>query len=91
VLALIDFGLVGRVSRQMQDTLISLVLALAPEGLATQWRAILYRLGTPDSAHQPARLQDQDIDEILNEYMPDLAQRHRHAKALCCATCSTWR
>lgn len=78
VLALIDFGLVGRVSRQMQDTLISLVLALGLKDSDSVAR-ILYRLGTPDSRTNLHAFR-QDIDEILGEYMPaslkDIDTRH---------------
>jgi ubiquinone biosynthesis protein len=68
VLAIIDFGLVGRVTRPMQDALIQLILAVAlrdSESLARQ----LYRLGTPDSRANLLQFKT-DIDAILNAYLP---------------------
>jgi ubiquinone biosynthesis protein len=68
VLAIIDFGLVGRVTRQMQDALIQLILAIAlrdSESLARQ----LYRLGTPDGRANLLQFKT-DIDGILNAYLP---------------------
>ncbi|MCU0696645.1 MAG: AarF/UbiB family protein [Myxococcaceae bacterium] len=68
VLAIIDFGLVGRVTRQMQDALIQLILSIAlrdSESLARQ----LYRLGTPDSRANLLQFKT-DIDGILNAYLP---------------------
>jgi ubiquinone biosynthesis protein len=68
ILALIDFGLVGRVTRQMQETLVSLVLAVAlrdSESVARQ----LYRLGTPDSRANLHAFKS-DVDAILNTYLP---------------------
>lgn len=78
ILALIDFGLVGRVSRQMQDTLVSLVLAVGLKDSDSVAR-ILYRLGTPDSRTNLHAFR-QDIDEILGTYLPaslkDIDARH---------------
>jgi ubiquinone biosynthesis protein len=68
VLAIIDFGLVGRVTRPMQDALVQLILAVAlrdSESLARQ----LYRLGTPDSRANLLQFKT-DIDAILNAYLP---------------------
>ena len=78
VLALIDFGLVGRVSRQMQDTLVSLVVAVALKDADSVAR-LLYRLGTPDSRANLLAFR-QDIDAILGTYLPtsikDIDARH---------------
>ncbi len=78
VLAMIDFGLVGRVTRQMQDTLVSLVLAIALKDSESAAR-ILYRMGTPDSRANLMAFK-QDIDAILTEYLPttfkDVNTRH---------------
>lgn len=78
VLALIDFGLVGRVTRQMQDTLVSLVLAVALKDSESVAR-LLYRMGTPDSRANLLAFR-QDIDAILGTYMPtslkDIDARH---------------
>lgn len=68
VLAIIDFGLVGRVTRPMQDALVQLILAVAlrdSESLARQ----LYRLGKPDSRANLLQFKT-DIDAILNAYLP---------------------
>ena len=78
VLALIDFGLVGRVTRQMQDTLVSLVLAIALKDSDSVAR-LLYRLGTPDSRANLLAFR-QDIEAILGTYLPtslkDIDARH---------------
>lgn len=79
VLALIDFGLVGRVTHQMQEALISLILAVAlkdSESVATQ----LYRLGTSDSRANLHTFK-RDIDAILNTYLPT-SIKDVNAKAL---------
>jgi ubiquinone biosynthesis protein len=68
VLGLIDFGLVGRVTRQMQDTLVQLVLAIGLKDSDTTAR-ILYRLGTPDQRTNLMAFRT-DIDAILSTYLP---------------------
>ncbi len=68
VLAMIDFGLVGRVTRQMQDTLISLVLAIGLKDSDSVAR-LLYRMGAPDSRANLLSFR-QDIDAILGTYLP---------------------
>lgn len=68
VLGIIDFGLVGRVTRQMQDSLVSLVLALALKDSESVAR-LLYRLGAPDGRANLLQFRA-DIDELLNAYMP---------------------
>lgn len=84
VLGLIDFGLVGRVSRQMQDTLVQLVLAIGLKDSETTAR-ILYRLGTPDSRTNLMAFR-KDIDAILGTYLPtslkDIDTRHMLADIL---------
>ncbi len=47
-LALLDFGVVGRLSRAMQETLVMLVLAVALKDSDSVAR-ILYRVGVPDA------------------------------------------
>lgn len=78
VLALIDFGLVGRVTRQMQETLIQLVLAIGLKDADTAAR-ILYRLGTPDVRTNLMAFK-LDIEAILGTYLPgslkDVDTRH---------------
>jgi ubiquinone biosynthesis protein len=79
ILALIDFGLVGRVTHQMQEALIALILAVAlkdSESVARQ----LYRLGTPDSRANLHSFKA-DIDAILNAYLPS-SIKEVNAKAL---------
>ncbi len=84
VLGLIDFGLVGRVTRQMQDTLVQLVLAIGLKDSETTAR-ILYRLGTPDQRTNLMAFRT-DIDAILSAYLPtalkDVDTRHLLADIL---------
>ncbi len=68
VIALIDFGVVGRVTRPMQQTLISLIMAVALKDSESVAR-ILYRIGAPDSRANLIGFRD-DIDGILNHYLP---------------------
>jgi ubiquinone biosynthesis protein len=68
VLALLDFGIVGRVSRQMQETLVMLVLAIALKDSDSVAR-ILYRVGVPDSRANLAGFRA-DIQEILGQHLP---------------------
>jgi ubiquinone biosynthesis protein len=68
VLAMIDFGLVGRVTRQMQDTLVSLILAIAVKDSESVAR-LLYRIGAPDSRANLMAFRT-DIEAILGEYLP---------------------
>ncbi|HZA50344.1 MAG TPA: AarF/ABC1/UbiB kinase family protein [Myxococcaceae bacterium] len=69
VVALIDFGLVGRVSHAMQQTLISLIMAIALRDADSVAR-ILYRVGVPDVRANLLGFRN-DIDAILNRYMPN--------------------
>lgn len=84
VLGLIDFGLVGRVTRQMQDTLVQLVLAIGLKDSESVAR-ILYRLGTPDARTNLMAFRT-DIDAILGTYLPtslkDIDTRHMLADIL---------
>ena len=84
VLGLIDFGLVGRVTRQMQDTLVQLVLAIGLKDSETAAR-ILYRLGTPDARTNLIAFRT-DIDAILGTYLPtslkDVDSKHLLADIL---------
>ncbi len=68
VVALIDFGIVGRITRQMQQTLVSLVMAIALKDSDSVAR-ILYRVGVPDSRANLIGFRN-DIDGILNQYLP---------------------
>ncbi len=68
VIALLDFGLVGRLTKQMQETLVMLVLAVALKDSDSVAR-ILYRIGLPDSRANLAAFRS-DIDGILNRHLP---------------------
>ncbi|MDP2273690.1 MAG: AarF/UbiB family protein [Archangium sp.] len=84
VLGLIDFGLVGRITRQMQDTLVQLVLAVGLKDSESVAR-LLYRLGTPDTRTNMIAFRG-DIEAILTTYMPtslkDVNSRHLLADIL---------
>ena len=90
-LALLDFGLVGRISRPQQELLVTLIVAVAlrdPDSLAR----LLDKIGAPDSRGPMAGLRG-DIGGILDRYLGlrldeirtatllgdllDLAVRHR--------------
>ncbi len=90
-IALLDFGLVGRLSRVQQDALVTLIVAVAlrdPESVAR----VLNRIGVPDEHSPIAEFRD-DIRHILDRYIGlkldeirtatllrdllDLAVRHR--------------
>lgn len=90
-IALLDFGLVGRLSRVQQEALVTLILAVAlrdPDGVAR----LLNKLGSPDS-RVPFSEFSGDISAILDRYLGlklgeirastllrdllDLAVRHR--------------
>ncbi len=68
VLALIDFGLVGRITKQMADTLISLIVAVALKDSESAAR-LLYRLGAPDGRANLIGFRN-DIEAIIGEYLP---------------------
>jgi ubiquinone biosynthesis protein len=90
-IALVDFGLVGRLTRAQQEALVTLIVAVAlrePESVAR----VLNRIGLPD-AHTPITEFREDIRGILDRYLGlkldeirsatllrdllDLALRHR--------------
>jgi ubiquinone biosynthesis protein len=90
-IALLDFGLVGRLGRAQQEALVTLIVAVAlrdPESVAR----ILNRIGVPE-AHSPITEFREDIRQILDRYVGlkldeirtatllrdllDLAVRHR--------------
>ncbi len=78
VLALLDFGIVGRLTKQMQDTLVSLMLSIALKDAESVAR-ILYRIGSPDSRANLLGFKS-DIEQILGQYLPaklrDVDSRH---------------
>jgi ubiquinone biosynthesis protein len=90
-IALLDFGLVGRLTRAQQEALVTLIVAVAlrdPESVAR----MLNRIGVPDE-HTPITEFREDIRQILDRYLGlkldeirtatllrdllDLAVRHR--------------
>ena len=90
-IALLDFGLVGRLSRAQQEALVTLIVAVAlrdPDSVAR----VINRIGVPD-AHTPIAEFRDDIRRILDRYVGlkldeirtatllrdflDLAVRHR--------------
>ncbi len=84
VLALIDFGLVGHISRQMQDTLVQLILAIGLRDADSAART-LYRLGTPDTRTNLYALR-LDIEALFARYfttrLQDLNSKHLLADLL---------
>jgi ubiquinone biosynthesis protein len=67
-LALLDFGLVGRLTPQMRDTLVMLALAIALRDADSVAR-LVYRVGVPDSRANLLGFRA-DIERILNRYLP---------------------
>jgi ubiquinone biosynthesis protein len=90
-IALLDFGLVGRLTRAQQEALVTLIVAVALRDPETVAR-ILNRIGVPES-HTPITEFREDIRGILDRYLGlkldeirtatllrdllDLALRHR--------------
>lgn len=66
-LALLDFGVVGRLSRAMQETLVMLVLAVALKDSESVAR-ILYRVGVPDARANLVGFRN-DIESLLGKHM----------------------
>jgi len=89
--ALLDFGLVGRIGRPMREALVTLIMGVALRDPETVAR-VLYRIGVPEAETAITSLRD-DIAGILDRYlglkldqiqsstllrdMLDLAIRHR--------------
>jgi ubiquinone biosynthesis protein len=68
VVALLDFGLVGRLSKAMQETLVMLSLAVALKDAGSVAR-LIYRVGIPDHRADLAGF-TRDLDGILRQYRP---------------------
>jgi ubiquinone biosynthesis protein len=68
VIALLDFGMVGRLTHAMQETLVSLCLAVALKDSDSVAR-ILYRAGVPDERANLMGFRT-DIESILYRYLP---------------------
>jgi ubiquinone biosynthesis protein len=66
-LGLIDFGLVGRLSKGMQESIILLVLAISLRDPDTVAR-LLYKVGVPDERINLHQFR-QDIHDILERYL----------------------
>ena len=66
-IALLDFGLVGRIARPMQESLVTLLVAVALRDPETVAR-VLYRIGVPEAHTSISTLRD-DISAILDRYL----------------------
>lgn len=66
-IGLVDFGIVGRLNRQMQETIVILVLAIALRDADTVAR-LLYKVGVPDERINLGQFRT-DIAEILDRYL----------------------
>ncbi len=66
-IAYLDFGLVGRIGRPMQEALVTLLVAVALRDPDTVAR-VLYRIGVPE-AHTPITSLRDDISRILDRYL----------------------
>jgi ubiquinone biosynthesis protein len=66
-IALVDFGLVGRLTRVQQDALVTLIIAVALRDADTAAR-ILNRVGVQES-HSPIAEFRSDISAILDRYL----------------------
>jgi len=67
VVGLIDFGLVGQLSKQMQETIITLVVAIALKDADTAAR-VFYRVGSTDRSANLTVFRD-EIASILDRYL----------------------
>jgi ubiquinone biosynthesis protein len=67
-LALLDFGVVGRLTKPMQETLVMLCLAVALKDSDSVAR-ILYRMGVPDARANLVGFRN-DIEGILGQHLP---------------------
>ena len=66
-IGLLDFGLVGRMSKQMQETIVVLVLAISLRDPDTVAR-LLYKVGVPDQRINLHQFRH-DIHDILDRYL----------------------
>jgi ubiquinone biosynthesis protein len=67
-IGLIDFGLVGRLTRQMREQLVILIVAVALKDSDSVAR-LLYRIGAPDARPNIAAFRN-DIDTLLGRHLP---------------------
>jgi ubiquinone biosynthesis protein len=68
VIALLDFGLVGRLTRQMRETLVLLCVAVALKDADSVAR-LLYRMGAPDARASLSAFRN-DVDALLSRHLP---------------------
>jgi len=77
-IALVDFGLVGKITKPMQETLVNLVLAVSLKDAGSVAR-LLYRLGEPTERTNLLEFRD-DIERIFSNHhsasLADLSARH---------------
>lgn len=66
-LGLLDFGVAGRLTKQMQESLVLLVLAVALKDADTVAR-LIYRVATPDKRTNLNAFR-QDIQGVLDQYL----------------------
>jgi ubiquinone biosynthesis protein len=66
-LGVLDFGVVGKISKQMQETLVMLVLAVALKDADTVAR-LVYRVATPDKRTNLSAFK-RDIQGVFDAYM----------------------
>ncbi len=69
VVGLLDFGLVGRLTRAMQETLVLLSVAVALKDADSVAR-LLYRMGAPDARANLAGFRA-DIETLLQTHLPE--------------------
>ena len=69
VVGLLDFGLVGRLTRAMQETLVLLSVAVALKDSDSVAR-LLYRMGAPDSRANLAGFRA-DVETLLQTHLPE--------------------
>jgi ubiquinone biosynthesis protein len=79
-IALLDFGLVGRLSRGQQEVLVTLLVAVALRDAESVAR-VLTRIGLPDAHTSIAELR-QDVNGILDRYLGLKLQQIRTATLL---------
>ncbi len=66
-LGILDLGVIGRVSKQMQESLVMLVMAVAVKDADTVAR-LIYRVATPDKRTNLTAFR-QDIQQVLDAYL----------------------
>ena len=67
-IGLVDFGLVGRLTKQMREQLVILIVAVALKDSDSVAR-LLYRIGAPDARANLTAFRS-DIDAVLGRHLP---------------------